>query len=220
METLSRMARRLTLSNLVELVRRYWRVMVGIVVAIVIASGAWMGYAWYRAGLEREASASWVLAIAEVRKVDGAKERDELALKKFREIAERHRGTSVAGEALIRLGNRLYDGGKYPEAVETFSRYLDEYSRGPLRVMASIGKAYAEEAKGDLPAAEQTLLGVLGSAPGDPLLGEAELELGRVYEAMKKTDEAAKVYTRVAERYPQSRWAQSASDRLTILKAK
>jgi TolA-binding protein len=86
--------------------------------------------------------------------------------------------------------------------------------------MAGIGKAYAEEAKGDLVAAERTLSQLVEIAPDDPLAGEAYSTLAHVYEVMKKPDEAVRVYNQIAERFTQTHWAQNALQRMSALKTK
>lgn len=210
----------LTLPRLAEAAYRNWRQVVAGVVIAVLGLGGWMGYAWYRMQREHEASAAMTRAFAEIRKHEGAKEREEAATTQFRAVAKEYPGTPTGGEALIRLGNRLYEAGKYDDAREAFARYVQDHRRGPLWMMAALGKAYAEEAKGDLAAAEGTLTGAIDRGKGDPLLGEAELALGRIYEGLKRMDDALRIYGQVAERFPQTRWSQYALDRMASLKSK
>ena len=87
-------------------------------------------------------------------------------------------------------------------------------------MMAAIGKAYAEETKGDLAAAEKTLVAAIDGGKDDPLVGEAELALARVYEGLKKTDDAVKTYGQLAEKFPQTHWGQYALERMASLRAK
>jgi TolA-binding protein len=135
-------------------------------------------------------------------------------------LSVEQRGTKVGGEALIRLGNRLYEAGKFDEARDSFAKYLQEYSGGPMHAAAAIGKAYAEASKGDLPAAEKSLHAAAEAYKGDPMLGEVQMSLARIYEQGKKPDEALKLYGQVAEKYPQSQWAQQAMERIGRLKGK
>jgi TolA-binding protein len=86
--------------------------------------------------------------------------------------------------------------------------------------MAGLGKAYAQEAKGDLQGATQTLSQLLDREKNDPLAGEAYMSLARAYEGMKKPDDAMQVYGQVVEKYPQTRWAQYALQRMSALKTK
>ena len=80
--------------------------------------------------------------------------------------------------------------------------------------------AYTEEAKGKLDEAVQTLTEITTTQKDDPLIGEALVSLGRLYEAQKKTDEAIKTYGQVAERYPNTSWAMQAQQRLSAKRSK
>jgi Tfp pilus assembly protein PilF len=86
--------------------------------------------------------------------------------------------------------------------------------------MAGVGKAYAEEKKGDLQAAERTLKDVVDRSKGDPLAGEAYSSLAHVYEVMKKPEDAVRVYGQIAELFAQTHWAQNALQRMSLLKSK
>lgn len=212
--------RGLTLVGFVEGLIRRWRMVTGGLVVVLLAVGAWAGYEWYRARLEEKAVGALIQAYQGVRKIEEESQRETALIEQLRQVADQHAGTATAGESLLRLGNILYELGKYDQAREAFARYLGAYSRGPLRMKAAIGKAYAEESKGDLQAAEETLLSALRLAKGDPLTGEAEVSLARLYEAQKKTDEAVKLYGQIAEKYPHTQWAQIAAIRLPALHAK
>ena len=87
-------------------------------------------------------------------------------------------------------------------------------------MMAGVAKAYAEEKKGDLPAAEKTLKDVVERVKGDPLAGEAYSSLAHVYEVMKKPEDAVRVYGQIAEQFAQTHWAQNAIQRMSALKTK
>lgn len=221
MASLKEMMGNLSLVSLAELLVRRWRFAVAGLVVVIVAAGAWVGYDWHRSGIERAGESALIQAYQEIRKVSGSPEqREEVAVAQLRQIAEQHAGTKAAGESLMRLGNILYESGKHDAARDAFDRYLQAFPGGPHRVKAAIGKAYAEESKGDLAAAEQTLQAIVAAAKGDPLLGEAETGLARIYEALKKTDEAAKLFGQIVEKYPQSQWAQQATERLGSTKSK
>jgi len=203
-----------------QIIQERKRLAAGILVAILVSAAGIGVYTWYQTQQEREAqgllvkaySAMWGDAPSAQRNPDEAK-------KVYAEIAAKYVGTVAAEEALIRLGNLQFDGSKYDEAVGTYGNYLATYPRGRFRVMAGVGKAYAEEAKGDLPSAEKTLSQVVEAAD-DPLAGEAYSSLAHVYEAMKKPEDALRIYSQIAERFPQTHWAQNALQRMSTLKSK
>ncbi|OGB94433.1 MAG: hypothetical protein A2Z31_10530 [candidate division NC10 bacterium RBG_16_65_8] len=186
--------------------------------AIVVGAGA---YIWYQDRQEREAQGLLVKAHTALwGETQGGPRNPDEAKKLYAEVVEKFPGTVGAEESLIRLGNLQFDGGKYDEAIGTFGSYATSYPRGRFRVMAGIGKAYAEEAKGDLPAAERTLTQLVEIVKDDPLAGEAYSSLAHVYEVMKKPEDALRVYGQIAERFTQTRWAQNALQRMSVLKTK
>jgi tetratricopeptide (TPR) repeat protein len=192
-----------------------------ILVGALVAAAAAGAYGWYQERQERAAQTLFVKAQAAlVPDKQGAPVNPEEAKKVYAEIADVYPGTVSAEESLIRLGNLQYDGGKTAEAIATFGRYLTTYSRGRFRVMAGVGKAYAEEAAGNLPAAEKTLSDLLPSVADDPLAGEAYSSLAHVYEVMKKPEEALRIYGQIAERFAQTHWGQNAVQRMGVLKTK
>jgi hypothetical protein len=113
---------------------------------VAIAAGA--GAVWYQDRQEREAQSLLVKAhIALWGETQGGPRNPDEAKKLYAEVAAKYSGTVGAEESLIRLGNLQFDGGKYDEAIATFGTYVTAYSRGRFRIMAGVGKAYAEEAK-------------------------------------------------------------------------
>jgi tetratricopeptide (TPR) repeat protein len=193
----------------------------GLLVGAAVAAVAAGAYGWYQERQERAAQTLVVKAQAALAgDKQGPPANPEEAKKTYLEIADKYPGTVSAEESLIRLGNLQYEGGKTEEALATFGRYLTTYRRGRFRVMAGIGKAYAEEAKGDLAAAEKTLSELLPTVTDDPLAGEAYSSLAQVYEAMKKPEDAIRVYGQIAERFAQTHWGQNAVQRMGALKSK
>jgi len=204
-----------------QAIRERQRLAAGILAGILVIGAGIGAYTWYQEQQEREAQGLLVKAYGAMwGDAPSAQRNPDEAKKVYAEIAAKYAGTVAAEEALIRLGNLQFDGNKYDEAVGTYGSYLTTYPRGRFRVMAGVGKAYAEEAKGDLAAAEKTLSQVAEAAKDDPLAGEAYSSLAHVYEAMKKPEDALRVYSQIAERFPQTHWAQNALQRMSVLKSK
>lgn len=190
-------------------------------VALGLLAAAGYGYWWYQERREDEASRALARAHATIRgEQPGTPGNRDEAMKRYREIAEQYRGTRSAEESLIALGNLQFEAGKMDDAVGSFGEYLTIYPRGRFRVMAGLGKAYAQEAKADLQGAAKTLSELLDRDKDDPLAGEAYMALARIYEGLKKPDEAMRVYGQVVERFSQTQWAQHALQRMSALKAK
>jgi outer membrane protein assembly factor BamD (BamD/ComL family) len=193
----------------------------GVVAGILAIAAGTGAYLWHQERQEREAQG----LVARAHKAlwgetQGAARDPEEAKKLYAEVAARFPRTVAAEESLIRLGNLQFDGERYDEAIATFGRYLNAYARGRFRVMAGIGKAYSEEAKGDLVAAERTLTELLKTVEDDPLEGEAYASLAHIYEVMKRPEDAIRVYGQISERFAQTHWAQNALQRMSLLRAK
>ena len=191
------------------------------VVMLAIGASVAAGYWWHEQRQEEEASHLLGNALAATRgEQSGSSGNPEEAAKLFQEVAKQFPRTRSAEEALITLGNFQYDAGKIDEALTSFSQYLTTFPRGRYTLEAGLGKAYAQEARGDFQGAAQTLSQILDRDKDDPLAGEAYMSLARLYEEMKKPDDAMRVYGQVLEKYPQTRWAQYAMQRMSALKTK
>lgn len=217
--------RRNPLAEWVGLVVRFVReertIVLAVLAAVVVMAAAGAAYWWYQSRQERLASVALAEAQATLRgNKPGAPGNLDESMRRLQAIAQQYRGTESAEEALIRVGNLQFDNGKPDEAKATFGEYLNIYPRGRFVLMAGLGKAYAEEAKGDLQGAAQTLSDTLNRRSDSALAGEAYSALARIYEGLKKSDEAMRVYNQIVERYPQSSWAQNALERMSGLKAK
>ncbi len=189
-----------------------------IVIAVLGAAGA---YSWYRIHQGQLARVALVNAEQGLRvEASGTPVNSDEAMKRLATVAKDYPGTVSAEEALIQLGNLQYEAGKMDEARTTYGDYLKGYPRGRFLLMAAIGKAYVDEAKGDYQAGAETLSQALDRAKNSPLAGEAYTDLARLYEAMKKPQEALRVYNKIIEQYGQTYWAQQAQQRLASLSGK
>lgn len=197
---------------------------VGVVAALaVLAIGASSagGYWWRQQQKEEKASRLLAKAVSAIRGDQrAAVGNPDEASKALQQVVREFPNTRSAEEALLALGDVQYSAGRIDEALASFSQYLTAFPRGAFTLMAGLGKAYAQEARGDFQGAAQTLSHVLERGKDDPLAGEAYMTLARVYEEMKKPDDAMRVYGQVVEKYAQTRWAQYALQRMTALKKK
>jgi TolA-binding protein len=187
-------------------------------IAVVIILGAAGAYSWY--WIHQGQLARAALADAEqVLRTETPANADE-AMKRLAAVAKDYRGTESAEEALIRLANLQYDVGKMDEAQKAYGDYLRTYPRGRFVLMAAIGQAYVDDSKGNYQAGAEALSRALDNAKNSPLAGEAYSELARLYEEMKKPEDAIRVYSQIVEQYGQTYWAQQAQQRLALLRSK
>jgi TolA-binding protein len=207
------------LTSAVRLLQGRRTTILAVAAAVVVIGGAGGAYWWYQERQEAEAARALAAAYGRARGEPG--EQPGIpgdALEQFRSIAERHRGTRAAEEGLIVMGNLQYEAGKVDEAASSYTEYLAAYPRGRFRLMAALGKAYALEAKGDLQGAAQILSHIIERERDNPLAGEAYVTLGRMYEGLKKPEDAMRIYGLVVETFTQTNWAQLALQRMTALK--
>jgi TolA-binding protein len=177
------------------------------------------GYWWYLQRQEADAARALAGAYGVWRGEQAAKpETQEEGLRRFREVTGQYRGTRSAEEALIAVGNLHDEMGKVDEALASYHEYLTAYPHGRFRLLAGLGKAYAQEAKGDLLGAVQTLSEVIDRDRENPLAGEAYMSLARAYEGLKQPEDAMRVYGQVVERFSQTNWAEQALQRMTVLR--
>ncbi len=190
-------------------------------IAVVVILGAAGAYSWYWIHQGQLARAALADAEQALRvETPGTPANTDEAMKRLAAVAKDYRGTESAEEALIRLANLQYDAGKTDEAQRTYADYLKTYSRGRFVLMAAIGQAYVDESKGDYQAGAEALSQALDNAKNSPLAGEAYSELARLYEEMKKPQDAMRVYNQIVEQYGQTYWAQQAQQRLALLRGK
>ncbi len=206
---------------IVSFVQTHQFPIVASVVVLVIGVSVAAGYWWHLQRQEEEASRLLGNALAALRgEESGSSGVPEKATALLRQVVTQFPKTRSAEEALIALGNGQYGAGKMDEALASFGQYLTTFPRGRFTMEAGLGKAYALEAKGDFQGASQTLSQTLDRDKEDPLAGEAYVSLARLYEEMKKSDDAMRVYGQVVEKYPQTRWAQYSLQKMSTLKMK
>ncbi len=148
---------------------------------------------------------------------EGTDAKPDALIQRYHQLGQQFPGTRAGAEAWLRAGHLEYGAGLYDAAIQDYDRYAAK-RRAPFRPTALLGKGYALEAKGDLTGAVGAF-GLAADAAGrDPIAAEAYLGQGRALEALKKREEALRVYAQVAEQFPQSAWASRAAERTLALR--
>ena len=113
----------------------------------------------------------------------------------LRRVVEQFPNADVQPEAAARLGALWLDAGRYDDALALYQSLGTE---GALGAEARLGEAEALLGLGRAAAAETLFVSVVETASGSALEDRARLGLGRAAEAQGRTDEAVRLYERLA----------------------
>lgn len=137
----------------------------------------------------------------------------------YLDIAQKYPDTS-AGEYGELLGaERLFLDGKYPEAHQQFSKFLDDHSTSSLVPQARVGVAASLEGEGKINEAAQQYQQIISTYPNElNIVSPAKLTLARLDEQLNKPDQALRNYQDLARiQDPRDPWAAEARERGTKL---
>jgi len=134
------------------------------------------------------------------------------------ELAERHSGSDMGGQALYYLGGILAETGDYARAIETYGKVREEYgSNEHLADSAAVALAYTYRLAGDNEKSLQLFL-ELSEKKGALLpLAQIQLEIGIINDRLGRGREAAEAYRAVIDSYPDSTWSSQAEERLAVI---
>jgi tetratricopeptide (TPR) repeat protein len=141
----------------------------------------------------------------------------EIAKERFAKALQDYGSTRAAELSLPFYGDMRYEEGQYDKAVELYEEALEEFTeQESLKKLIWNNMAYAYEGKQDYEAAISCWQKIVGSQ--SPFLkGDAYFNMGRMYEAMEKDEEARKAYKRVVEDYAESVHFRVAKDKVERL---
>ncbi len=135
-------------------------------------------------------------------------------------VADDHADTIAAGSALVLLADSQWADGKKDEAVGTLQKFIAASPTHPAipTAKASLGTKLMEQGKtGDA----AKILEELASDPAARFIAPfALISLGDISKAAGETDKAEASYNKVKSDFPESSFADMATKRLAILKAK
>jgi len=145
------------------------------------------------------------------------KARYEAALKAFQDVANTY-GSSASGiAARYHAAETLFSLGRLNEAHQEYQTVIDKGGSSIYASMAKLGLASTMLAEGQSDQAikaYQDLAAVRdGAVPVDGVL----MQLAKAYEKTGKKAEARTTYKRVVDEFPESPYAQSARQQMTLL---
>ena len=124
--------------------------------------------------------------------------------------------TRSSGEALFRLGRRLFEKKVYPDAVEYLKKFCVEYidHSSVKDAQFYLGEAYFQA--GDMENAASVFERFAANYPDAKEHPLALFRLGNAYYNVKKYEPAAKAYAKLAELYPENEYIKAALFNLAL----
>jgi predicted negative regulator of RcsB-dependent stress response len=140
----------------------------------------------------------------------------------FLDVAKQYPDTSAGEYAALLGAEALFTGGKYPEAHQEFSKFIDQYPESALLAQAKMGLAASLEGEGKISQAAQKYQEILSAYPAEAnIVSPVKLTLARLDEAQNKPEQALTYYEELARiNNPYDPWAGEARERGQLLLAK
>ncbi len=201
-----------------------------ITLAVVVVAAAVLVYGSMKASSERESLNMFYIAmstmIASVDSKDGTAKPAvyEKALALFKEVKEKHGGTTPGAMSLLYAGNCAYSLKKYDDAMGYYKEFLDT-AHGTLQYLRSAGyegMGYTCEAKGEFKQAAEWFEKQKNELQAEGG-GAAVLNLARVLELGGEKQKACEQYKEFLEKNPlsgQKQFAMIKADSLCAKKVK
>jgi len=139
--------------------------------------------------------------------------RTEAALPKFIAAADAYPSTAAGIEARYQAAATLAALGRYPEAVERYQEVIDRDGNGLYGQTARVGLAAAASMAGDHDRAIRELQAMSADASGRIPVDAVLAQLARAYDRAGRTAEAAAAWKRIKDEFPQSVYAQEATQK-------
>ena len=137
----------------------------------------------------------------------------------FLDLAKQYPDTSAGEYASLLGAESLFMDGKYPEAHQEFSKFIEDHPASALLPQAKVGLAASLEGQGKTSEASQKYQEVISAyATEANIVSPAKLTLARLDEEQNKPEQALKYYEELARvNNPYDPWAAEARERGTLL---
>jgi predicted negative regulator of RcsB-dependent stress response len=192
--------------------------MIGAGVAAVIAIIAGI-ISWQKSEAESNANAG-LLAVP-LASVHGGQVTMALP-QPFLQLAQEFPDTSAGEYAELLGAEALFTDGKYPEAHQEFSKFIDAHPASTLLAQAKVGLAASLEGEGKIQDATQKYQEIVMSYSSEAgIVSPVKLTLARLYELQNKPEQALTYYSELARiNNPYDPWVAEARERGELLLAR
>ena len=127
---------------------------------------------------------------------------DEKAIKIFEKIVQSYPTSPQAGDALWILANRNYENGNYETARKRYLQFILDFSQDQRTQTARLHLADCYVHLGAIPDALKTFTDYEARYPADARIPEVLLKVGKIYESINSSQNAAVTYRRVIAEFP------------------
>lgn len=135
----------------------------------------------------------------------------------FRAITEQYPGTPAAGNAALRLGEKLRSQGKYDESIAALRAFAEKYPKHPLAAGAWTSMAVTYEDQGKPDDALNAYAAAISKYPDAYTTPLAMMAQARLNLEKGNKDEARRIYSDVVARFGQTLYGQEAQHDLHFI---
>ena len=136
----------------------------------------------------------------------------------FEGVMKQYPGTVAAGDAALRMGEKLRAEKKFDESAAVLRQFVEKYPSHPLAAGGWTSLAATYEIQGKLDEALAANASVLSKFPDAYTAPIAMLSQARIYKLKGSKEEARRAYENVANRYRGTVYAREAMQELHFLK--
>ncbi len=187
--------------------------------AVAVLGLAWAFWAWNSASHETQANADFFVI-----PIEGGMRSVAVSSTPLLEVASAYPSTAAGEHAKVLAAEELFTQGKYPEAYQQFSGYIDNYPDSVLLPQAKVGLAACLEAEGKTSEAITKYHDIILMYPTEmSIVSPAKLTLARLYEESNQLQQALSLYAELARglnQNPNDPWAAEARERAQLLASK
>jgi TolA-binding protein len=192
--------------------------LIGAAAAAVIAL-VWAIWSWHNGQDEADANAQFFST-----PVSGARGPVASSPAPLLELAREYPGTAAGEHARLLGAEELFTQGKYPEASQQFSDFINSYPESALIPQAKVGLAACLEAEGKSAQAIEEYHKLILTYPTEMnILSPAKLTLARLFDEGNQPQQALSYYSELARllsQNPYDPWAAEARERAQLLLSK
>ena len=117
-------------------------------------------------------------------------------------FVDKYSWSSMAEEGLIRLGNELFQRGRYDDAAETYNAYIDKYNNNPIHVFNAFnGLGAILEQRGDFGEAAELYETYIRKFNNSAFIPSMYLNAGKAYYLSGNIDAAKRNLTVFTDKY-------------------